>query len=146
MARHSLNASIFLIRLHFDHMMMIRVRSSCNFRGIGKLDSNGESLENRRLVIISIRPSFNMSSGIHGIYSCTSAGTSGCVRLIKNELKPVHVREIQVFSCDVRIVGWDVRPIRMPRIRDRNGKTCPREYFFKYIIFFKMLHAFTYEW
>lgn len=42
--------------------MMIRVRSSCNFRGIGKLDSNGESRENRRLVIISIRPSFNMSS------------------------------------------------------------------------------------
>lgn len=62
MARHSLNASIFLIRLHFDHMMMIRVRSSCNSRGIGKLDSNGESRENRRLVIISIRPSFNMSS------------------------------------------------------------------------------------
>lgn len=141
MARHSLNASIFLIRLHFDHMMMIRVRSSCNFRGIGKLDSNGESRENRRLVIISIRPSFNMSS----VSWYTSAGTSGCVRLIKNELKPVHVREIRVFSCDVRIVGWDVRPIRMPRIRDRNGKTCPREYFFKYIIFFKMLHAFTYE-
>lgn len=52
----------------------------------------------------------HLCPGIHGIYSCTSAGTSGCVRLIK----PVHVREIRVFSCDVRIVGWDVRPIRMP--------------------------------
>lgn len=77
----------------------------------------------------------HLCPGIHGIYSCTSAGTSGCVRLIKNELKPVHVREIRVFSCDVRIVGWDVRPIRMPRIRDRNGKTCPREYFFLNISF-----------